>query len=499
MSTFLEIIGLISTFYILAIICDKYFVPALEVIADKLKMTSEMAGATLMAVGSSAPELFTSLFAIFRVSEESNLGAGTIVGSAIFNVLVIVGASALYMTNKQKLAWQPVIRDMLFYCAAILLLLASFTDGKITLSETIIFIVAYLVYLFAVKNWGKWFNYQGTEIDGTFEEEEGNDSFLTKFFDSIFSFFIRNPRKNYIYTFIISICLIAFFSHWMVEFAVGVAHAFHIPAAIIGLTILAAGTSVPDLISSIVVAKKGRADMAVSNAVGSNIFDIFIGLGLVYFISLTFVNKDVDVVPIDTNNLISSIILLFATVVALIFLLIFQKWRLGKYSGYFLILLYLIYLGYNVFVVYVSAENENNKYNLIENTFYDYHKMIEKGYCKKAYNKYVVKSDDRYNKFMYDCEFERKNNQVIDINIDYKDYKSDYKVVVEYIDKSNIPDRQSKEYNICANDCKINQLVEKYFSCLKAKDCISKSPLIYREVKLMETWVFDKGSWKINY
>ncbi len=355
MSTFLEIIALASTFYILAIICDKYFVPALEVIAEKLKMNSEMAGATLMAVGSSAPELFTSMFAILRLNGESNLGAGTIVGSAIFNILVIVGVSALYMTNKQKLAWQPVVRDMVFYCVSILLLLASFYDGKIVLHETIIFVVVYLIYLFAVKNWSKWFNYQTSEIDGTFEEEDGKDSFLTKFFDKIFSFFIRNPRKNYIYTFFVSICLIAFFSHWMVEFAVGVAHAFHIPASIIGLTILAAGTSIPDLISSMVVAKKGRADMAVSNAVGSNIFDILIGLGLVYFISLAFVNKEVDVIAIDTNNLISSIILLFATVVALIFLLLFQKWRLGKYSGYFLILLYLCYLVYNVLVVYGIA------------------------------------------------------------------------------------------------------------------------------------------------
>lgn len=352
MNTFVDIIALITTFYILAIICDKYFVPALEVIAEKLKMNSEMAGATLMAVGSSAPELFTSLFAIFRTSEESNLGAGTIVGSAIFNILVIVGASALYMTSKQKLAWQPVIRDMVFYCVSILLLLMFFSDGQITLIETVIFVIAYLAYLFAVKNWHKWLKYQ--TFDEIIEEIEieDNGSFLSRFFEKIFSIIIRNPRKNYVYTFIVSICLIAFFSHWMVEFAVSVAHAFRIPSAIIGLTVLAAGTSIPDLISSIVVAKKGKADMAVSNAVGSNIFDIMIGLGLVYFINLAFINKDLKVIPIDTNNLNSSIILLFATVVALIFLLIFQKWRLGRYSGFFLIFLYLMYLGYNIAVVY---------------------------------------------------------------------------------------------------------------------------------------------------
>lgn len=70
--------------------------PALDVIIDRLKLNSDVAGATFMAVGSSAPELFTSLFAVLKPGEHANVGAGTIVGSAIFNILVIIGASALF-------------------------------------------------------------------------------------------------------------------------------------------------------------------------------------------------------------------------------------------------------------------------------------------------------------------------------------------------------------------------------------------------------------------
>jgi Ca2+/Na+ antiporter len=103
----------------------------------------------------------------------------------------------------------------------------------------------------------------------------------------------------------------------MVQSAEAVALLLHVPKAIIGLTILAAGTSVPDLMSSIIVAKRGKGDMAISNGIGSNIFDILVGLGSVYFVYL-LTHKDIGYIPVDTHNLHSSVILLFATVIALL-------------------------------------------------------------------------------------------------------------------------------------------------------------------------------------
>ena len=123
MSIIFYIIFLIFSFYFLAIICDRYFVNSLDLVAQKWKMSSDMAGATLMAIGSSAPELFVSLFALFKPGNEA-MGAGTIVGSALFNILVIIGVSAII--RKTVIAWQPVIRDLVFYCLSILLLIFAF-------------------------------------------------------------------------------------------------------------------------------------------------------------------------------------------------------------------------------------------------------------------------------------------------------------------------------------------------------------------------------------
>lgn len=144
---------LLLSFYILAVVCERYFVDSLDSISQKWKINSDMAGATLMAIGSSAPELFISLFALFKPGSES-LGAGTIVGSALFNILVIIGASAII--KKTVIAWQPVVRDLLFYALSIILLIFSFRDGIISFYEVIIFIILYAIYVVAIINWRKW-------------------------------------------------------------------------------------------------------------------------------------------------------------------------------------------------------------------------------------------------------------------------------------------------------------------------------------------------------
>ena len=86
----LYFVSMLAIFYLLAVVCDRYFVESLEIMSKKMKLSDDVAGATLMAVGSSAPEFFTAAMALFAVGHES-VGAGTIIGSAIFNILVIVG------------------------------------------------------------------------------------------------------------------------------------------------------------------------------------------------------------------------------------------------------------------------------------------------------------------------------------------------------------------------------------------------------------------------
>jgi len=341
---------LLASFYLLALVCDRYFVQSLDKIAEKLKMNSDMAGATLMAIGSSAPELFVSIIALFKPGNEA-LGAGTIVGSALFNILVIIGASA--MVRKAFIAWQPVVRDLSFYSLSIIWLIISFWDGKITLTESAIFLLLYVIYVFAVMKWKKIFPYKDQGKDPIeiakegLNKEEKKKSFIASFLNGIKYIldFIFPKEKNYWLAFIMSITFIAGLSWVLVESAVGIADILHIPAVIVGLTILAAGTSVPDLISSMIVARQGRGGMAISNAIGSNIFDILIGLGLPWAI----VTVGGKIVPVATENLNSSIILLFATVVSVLFFLMAKKWHIGRLAGISLVSIYILYLVWTIF------------------------------------------------------------------------------------------------------------------------------------------------------
>jgi K+-dependent Na+/Ca+ exchanger-like protein len=340
---------LLLSFYFLAVIADEYFVPSLDIIAEKLKLSPEVAGATFMAVGSSAPEFFTSLIAVLKVSQSSDIGSGTIVGSAIFNILVIIGASAMF--KKAVLTWQPVIRDLIFYSLSIVLLLVSFWDGKIVLLEAVSFVVLYAVYVYSVTQWSKWLKYTPLESEADEIEEELEKHKVIQLTSRLINFVIPQPaaqKKKYILTFINSIIAIALMSFILVESAVMLGHKLQINETIIALTVLAAGTSVPDLLASIIVAKKGRGDMAISNAVGSNIFDILFGLGVPWGIAILLLGKTIHV---GTQNLMSSVFLLFATVLAVFFILAIRKWSIGPRAGLLLIFTYLGYLLYQIAIV----------------------------------------------------------------------------------------------------------------------------------------------------
>jgi Ca2+/Na+ antiporter len=133
---------------------------------------------------------------------------------------------------------------------------------------------------------------------------------------------------------------VAAISWVLVDQAVLFAETIGIPPIIVALTILAGGTSVPDMISSIIVARQGRGDMAISNAVGSNIFDILVGLGLPWLIVLLFRQPTVHV---GTEDLWLSTIILFSTVI-LLFVFLSTERKLSRKEGITLLAVYAIYV-----------------------------------------------------------------------------------------------------------------------------------------------------------
>ncbi|KAG1657322.1 Sodium/potassium/calcium exchanger Nckx30C [Nymphon striatum] len=145
----LHLIGMAYMFVALAIVCDEFFVPSLSVIIDKLGISEDVAGATFMAAGGSAPELFTSIIGVFISFDD--VGIGTIVGSAVFNILFVIGMCALFSRTDLYLTWWPLFRDVTFYSLALIILIIFFRDNRITLYEAIVLLLIYILYVTFMK------------------------------------------------------------------------------------------------------------------------------------------------------------------------------------------------------------------------------------------------------------------------------------------------------------------------------------------------------------
>ncbi|XP_072373039.1 sodium/potassium/calcium exchanger 2-like isoform X2 [Scyliorhinus torazame] len=499
-----HILGMIYMFIALAIVCDEFFVPSLTVIIDKLQISDDVAGATFMAAGGSAPELFTSLIGVFI--SHSNVGIGTIVGSAVFNILFVIGMCAVFSKEILHLTWWPLFRDVSFYIIDLILLIIFFRNNTIVWWESVILLSAYGCYVtfmkfnFVLERWvKKKLNrnkvVEATATDG--DEKVGNHQEAhagqkdpnmltpkprlqrggssaslhnTLMRNSIFQLMINTldplaegkfrhrasilhklaknkcqvddgvkpnvttnhadkaelpntanvevevtppkdppttvqngslpngaevtagqaepatqnededqpltlawpdtPRKRFIYLVILPIVLplwislpdvrkkksrkyfvlsffgsiswIAGFSYLMVWWAHQVGETIGITEEIMGLTILAAGTSIPDLITSVIVARKGLGDMAVSSSVGSNIFDITVGLPLPWLLH-AFINNFTPVI-VSSNGLFCAIVLLFIMLLFVILSIGACKWKMNKILGLIMFILYIVFL-----------------------------------------------------------------------------------------------------------------------------------------------------------
>lgn len=146
----LHIIGMCYMFLALSIACDEFFIPALAVITEKLNISEDVAGATFMAAGGSMPELCTSFIGVFA-DPDSNVGFGTIVGSAVFNVLFVIGMCAVFSKEILKLTWWPLFRDCMFYSIALIVLIAFFTNESIEWWEALLLMIIYFVYVTFMK------------------------------------------------------------------------------------------------------------------------------------------------------------------------------------------------------------------------------------------------------------------------------------------------------------------------------------------------------------
>jgi len=161
---------------------------------------------------------------------------------------------------------------------------------------------------------------------------------------------IRRKERGYQCTFILSILWIGVICIFMVELAERIGCLIRIKSLFMGLTVLAAGTSVPDALGSIASAKRGMGDMAVANAIGSNVFDILIGLGFPWFLRGLIFNEEYMVL---VDDLIIFIGILFSTIFITLLSFIFTRWKLGPILGRILLAAYVIFIFFAFIYVYI--------------------------------------------------------------------------------------------------------------------------------------------------
>ncbi|XP_010880555.1 sodium/potassium/calcium exchanger 4 isoform X1 [Esox lucius] len=471
----LHVVAALYMFLALAIICDDYFVPSLEKICEKLDLSEDVAGATFMAAGSSAPELFASIIGVFIT--HGDVGVGTIVGSAVFNILCIIGVCGIFAGQVVMLGWWSVFRDSFYYVLSILALIAFIFDGKVVWWESLILVVMYCGYIIIMKfnqSLQKLFTRKGCKdknqangnaaassemedvkpskafsrgsvvmvdemihasppklrfpdaglrimitshfgpktrlrmasrviiterqklvqgtngvetqvLEGKLDiengnvpedkpaEEEAENETISPFhlpagFGSrskwliswplllLLFFTIPNcakPRweKFFMLSFILSTVWIAVFSYFMVWMVTVIGYTLGIPDVIMGITFLAAGTSVPDCIASLIVARQGLGDMAVSNTIGSNVFDILVGLGIPWAIQTMAVNYGSEVM-INSRGLVYSVVLLLGSVGLTVGGIHINHWKLDRKLGIYTLVLYAVFLCFSIMIEY---------------------------------------------------------------------------------------------------------------------------------------------------
>ncbi|EDV92624.1 GH18869 [Drosophila grimshawi] len=144
----IHILVAIFTFFGLAIVCDEYFVASLDRLCEELKLSPDVAGATFMAAGSSAPELATVVIGVFFAKDD--IGISGVIGSAVFNIMFVISVCALCSGTVCQLNWWPLVRDCFFYCVAILVMLIIIFNDVISCAESVVMLLCYVGYCIAL-------------------------------------------------------------------------------------------------------------------------------------------------------------------------------------------------------------------------------------------------------------------------------------------------------------------------------------------------------------
>ncbi len=283
-------------------------------LALKLGLTPLVVGLTVVAYGTSMPELIVSVQA--SLQEQSGIAVGNVVGSNIFNIAVILGLAAIIYPIRVN--FQLVKVDVPIMIAATLVAMLFFRDGMLARWEAAILFTGILIYSIGSVIFAK----KTTAPDVVAEFEES----------------LARPAKSVwvdVALIVAGLVALVFGSRWLVDGAVALARGFGVSEAIIGLTIVAFGTSTPELAASVVAALKKEPDIAIGNIVGSNIYNLLCILGAAGLVA-----------PLSLGGVTSVDMAVMLGLALLLVPILWTGFIIKRWEGWVLLAVYAAYLAW---------------------------------------------------------------------------------------------------------------------------------------------------------
>ena len=299
-------------------------------LARGMRVPEIIIGLTIVAAGTSAPELFVSLVSALKGT--ADLAVGNVIGSNIFNTTLIVGCSAL--VAPMVVAKSTVRKDIPFaVIASLLLFVLCFDDmdsphlwgNEITRSDGVILLIGFAGFMIYTFHTAKKDGLMPTEEELEDNAEQPKD----------YSHLLRN-----IFWIVVGLGCLIYGSNLFVDAATYVAHRFGVRQSVIGLTIVAGGTSLPELATSVVAAYKGRSAIAIGNVIGSNVFNILLILGTTAVIS-----------PLRIMGITIVDLMVLLVTIGFMWLFAFTKFYVSRREGAVLVGCFLLYMGWLFYLI----------------------------------------------------------------------------------------------------------------------------------------------------
>ncbi len=291
-------------------------------LAKRFNISDLVIGLTIVAFGTSAPELSVSIYA--AINAQTDIAIGNIVGSNIFNVFFILGVCAMiYPVSVQKSSiWIEIPLTLL---AALVLgvcandrIIDGASTSQLTATDGLIFLGFFAIFMYYT------FTVAKASPDETAEEVKTMPLWKSLLFITL------------------GLAGLVFGGQLLVDAAVEIAKFFGMSEAVVGLTIVAAGTSTPELATSAVAAYKKKSDIALGNVVGSNIFNIFFILGITSLVSP---------LPFREAANVDIMMTIFSSIVLFAFVMIGKGWKISRSEGAIMLMIYIAYVVYLVMQV----------------------------------------------------------------------------------------------------------------------------------------------------